>query len=157
MPMVPFFTLFPSVAPDETRTITVLGDDGPVPPGEYGFIELYCDEAGCDCENVMINVMDSRTRHLATINHSLDRRWYERLGVRQTFLDPFNVQGPHAEAFLNLFKNEVSRDPRYVDRLKRHRAMVRELVDGRKAAAASVSASSILGAQPRRRGRRRPW
>ena len=136
MPMVPFFEFFPDVAPSETRVITMLHDEGPVPRGEYGFIESYCNDPGCDCQNVIINIMDLRARHLATINHSLDRRWHERAGVPRTFLDPLNVQGPHAEAFLDIFK-EVVRDASYAKRLERHRAMVREVVDAGKARVAA--------------------
>jgi len=133
MPMVPFFEFLSSVARSETGCVKVVHDGGPVPRGEYGLVELYCNEPGCDCENVMINVMDARGSHLATINHSLDRRWNEAAGMPPTFLDPFNVQGPHASGLLGLFKDAALRDATYTERLKRHRAMVREVVQGRSA------------------------
>ena len=48
MPFVPFQELCPEVAENETRTLTLPTAKGGVPPGAYTFIEMYCDEEGCD-------------------------------------------------------------------------------------------------------------
>ena len=57
MPMVPFRKFFEPVAGRETRFFTIVEDNGLVPAGEYGLFESYCDEQGCDCRRVFINVI----------------------------------------------------------------------------------------------------
>jgi len=58
MPYTLFRNYFPEVADRETRSITVLPDSGGgLPEGEYGFVELYCDERGCDCRRVLFSVI----------------------------------------------------------------------------------------------------
>jgi hypothetical protein len=68
MPYVPFHNLFPEIAEKETRTVTVLRktEDG-LPPGEYAFLELFCDEPGCDCRRVFFCVISSRRRDVQCV------------------------------------------------------------------------------------------
>ena len=50
MPFAPFHELCLDVAQRETRTITVLpAAKLGMPLGDYQFIEMYCNERGCDC------------------------------------------------------------------------------------------------------------
>jgi hypothetical protein len=54
MPYVLLHNYFPELAGRETRSVTVPpGSPLGLPPGEYGFLETYCDEPGCDCRRVM--------------------------------------------------------------------------------------------------------
>jgi hypothetical protein len=56
MPMTPFMERFPEVGARETRSVTVTNRQD-LPDGEYGFLEFYCNEPGCDCRRVMIDVL----------------------------------------------------------------------------------------------------
>ena len=55
MPMIPFHSLAGERAFDEMRVISVM-KEGTLPPGNYGFTELYCDEDDCDCRRVIFQV-----------------------------------------------------------------------------------------------------
>jgi hypothetical protein len=59
MPMVPFYTEFPDLAAEETRYAIVRGHSR-LPDGEYAFLEFYCNEPGCDCRRVFINVVPKK-------------------------------------------------------------------------------------------------
>ncbi len=80
--MVPFVSKFPELGARETRSIRVAGRDD-LPDDEYGFIEFYCDEPGCDCRRVRIDVLREDTgwkRISATISYGWEpvdfyRRW----------------------------------------------------------------------------------
>ena len=102
-----------------------------LPDGEYGFIEFYCNDPGCDCRRVVINVVCSTTgaKTWASINYgweSLD--FYERwMGDKElardcqgASLEPFNQQSPYSRTLLELFKKVCLSDRAYVERLKRH-------------------------------------
>ena len=54
--MIPFDSRFPQTAARETRSLHVVGTGGPLPPGEYGYLEFYCDEPACDCRRVLLQV-----------------------------------------------------------------------------------------------------
>ena len=82
MPMTPFMERFPEVGARETRSVTVTNRQD-LPDGEYSFLEFYCNEPGCDCRRVMIDVLRPETgwsKVWATISYgweSLDfyRKW----------------------------------------------------------------------------------
>ena len=92
-------------------------------------LELYCDEADCDCRRVVIEVIARSTGEtLAIINFGWERAsFYEqKLGSAEyarevigASLDPLNPQSRHAPVLLALFR-EVLKDPAYTDRLARH-------------------------------------
>lgn len=170
--MALLFTLFPDIAKRETREITVLPPGYPaasprIPPGRYGFVELYCVEPDCDCRRVMINVLNAdATAHLATINHAFEPPpkgdIMEEEG--QTFLDPLNPQSDLSADLLDLFLNVVLPSPGYSERLVRHYHMVKSaLTDPRHPIHARISPDTDdpppkrPGLPPRRRGSRRKW
>lgn len=138
-----FNARFPELGPKETRSASVQGRPG-LPDGEYGFIELYCDEAHCDCRRVMINVYSRATapRILATINYGWEsvefyRKWLTNKQNAQycvgASLDPINPQTAYAPALLDLFEF-VLEDPVYVERLKRHYRLFKGAVANRQRA-----------------------
>jgi hypothetical protein len=132
MAMEQFHELFPEIGGQEYRRLVIL-PNRPLPAGEYGFVEAYCMEEGCDCQNVLLTVQGHRApHHEATINFAIDPEEFSREGLPRAFLDRANPQGPDAEKFLRLFEETLMRDSLYVDRLARHRAMVKELVNNRK-------------------------
>src|SRR5437867_12307390 len=126
MAMVVFASLFRELAVRETRVVTVFDPLPPsyprhLPADEYGLLELYCDEPGCNCRRVMINVLARRgNRHLATINHAFEKPGPDDPVLDQTFLDPLNRQSRWSPALLDLFVNLVLRDDAYRRRLERH-------------------------------------
>ncbi len=136
MPMVPFVERFPVVGARETRSVTVTNRQD-LPAGEYGFLELYCDEPGCDCRRVMIDVLRPETgwsKIWATISYgweSLDfyMEWggahSDPLEMKGPYLDPLNPQTEYSSALLNLFRYLIQSSD-YVGRLKRHYQMFRD-------------------------------
>lgn len=145
--MVPFHEFFESVARRETRFFTIVADDGPVPKGEYGLFESYCDEPGCDCRRVFVNVGRPGTKSfLATIGFGWEgkafyRKWM-RTPVGDEFqeiadhmsgaqLEPTQSQSDIAPALLELVQEFALTDDAYVERIKRHYRMFREMVNVR--------------------------
>jgi hypothetical protein len=83
-----------------------------LPDGEYGFLEFYCNEPGCDCRRVMIDVLRPETgwsKIWATISYgweSLDfyRKWggiaSDPIETKGPYLDPLNPQTKYSPALL---------------------------------------------------------
>jgi hypothetical protein len=139
MPMTPFMERLREVGARETRSVTVPpGQD--LPEGEYGFLELYCNERGCDCRRVTILVLRPETgwsKIWATIGYGWDsldfyREWggahSDPVEMKGPGLDPFNVQTGYSPELLNVFQL-VLESPGYIDRLKRHYQMFRNSVE----------------------------
>lgn len=144
MPMVPFHELFEDIARRETRFITILEDDGPVPKGEYGLFESYCDEQGCDCRRVFINVIRPGPKgHVATIGFGWEGKAFYRKWMRAPVgdevtdrmsgaqLEPMQRQSDLAPALFDLVQDLVLSDPAYVERIKRHYRMFKDKADTR--------------------------
>ncbi len=141
MPMEPLYFVLPDLAMKETRVVHLRGRDD-LPDGEFGFVELYCNEANCDCRRVIINVMDPATgpKVWATINYGWESPEFYEEWMRDkelakeavgASLDPFNSQTPYSHAFLRLFQWAIE-DESYVERLKRHYAQFKEAVEQRR-------------------------
>jgi hypothetical protein len=135
MGMMLFAALFRDLALRETRSLRLYQPielDGRIvlPADEYGFLELYCTERGCDCQRVVINVhaRDANAR-VATINHAFDPPGAGKVIKEQTFLDPLNKQSPWARALLELFVNKVLADPNYCQRLRNHYRLFKSVVE----------------------------
>lgn len=72
MPYVAFHEYFPALARKETRSVTVLPyAAGNVPAGHYGFIEMFCDEPGCDCRRVFLMVLSSPANRPEAVTRKL--------------------------------------------------------------------------------------
>ena len=137
--MSPFMERFPELGASETRSVTITGRDD-LPDGEYGFIELYCNEPDCDCRRVMIVVLRPETgwKFWATINYGWEnvefyQKWagapaWDRFQWAGPFLDPLAEQSPYAPALVNLFKF-ILQSPGYVQRLKKHYQLFRATVE----------------------------
>lgn len=140
MPMTPLVERFPEVGARETRSVMVTHRQD-LPEGEYDFLEeLYCDEPGCDCRRVMIDVLRPETgwsEIWATISYGWDsldfyRKWggaaSDPIAMKGPYLDPLNPQTKYSSALLNLFCF-LLQSPDYVERLKRHYQMFRDSVE----------------------------
>ncbi len=152
MPFVPFHDYFPEIAERETQSITVFPHDPlGLPAGEYGFLELYCDEPGCDCRRVFFYVLcPSREEVQAVIAwgwESVDfyMRWFkygdhaDAVKLKGPVLNSGSPATELAPGLLELVRNVLLTDPEYAERIKRHYTMVRERID-----------------RPRKPGKRRP-
>lgn len=135
MAMTPFYTRFGDLAFQEMRVIFVRGMSD-IPDGEYGFLELYCDELDCDCRRVIIDVVATTTgsKIWATINYGWETAahyatWAGSKEAAQDMcgaeLDWLNPQTQYSGAFLKLFRH-IIQDQAYVERLKRHYQMFKE-------------------------------
>jgi hypothetical protein len=99
MPMTPFMERFPELGAPETRSLTVTGRSD-LPDGDYGFIELYCNEPDCDCRRVTIVVLRPHTgwKVWATLSYgweSLD--FYQKWSSAPGPLDPAPMAGPYLD------------------------------------------------------------
>jgi len=137
--MTPFMKRFPDLGAGETRSVTIMDRDD-LPNGEYGFIELYCDEPNCDCRRVMVVVLRPETgwKFWAAINYGWEsiefyQKWaaapsWDRALWAGPFLDPLNEQSTYAPALLDLFKF-ILQSPGYAQRLRKHYQLCRAAVE----------------------------
>lgn len=142
MPFRPFHDLFPEVAERETRTMGILRDQsGALPVEVYAFLEMYCDEPGCDCRRVLFDVISrTRGRTEAVIGWGWEdadfyRQWYsgDEPGAIEAMKGPsLNLGGAQTEfapTLLELVRDTLLADPAYIERIKRHYRMFREQID----------------------------
>ena len=137
-----FFSLFPEVAAEETKSITVFGETStPVPAGIYLLVESYCATPKCDCRRTFLNIFsESDPQLLAVISYGWEnRRFYVKwFGIddRETIADlkgPALASGqPQSELapqLLKLVTTLVLSDPAYIARLRKHYQMFKSIID----------------------------
>ncbi|MBI5545849.1 MAG: hypothetical protein HY901_18320 [Deltaproteobacteria bacterium] len=147
MPFALFHSRFPEIAEAETRSITVPADNPwKLPAASYGFLDMYCDEPGCDCRRVMLFVTSSARppgrQPQAVIGYGWEpadfyRTWFhdhassediaEMMGPSLNFGSP---QTDLAPALLRVFQQVVLPSQGYAERLKHHYEMFRAAVEG---------------------------
>ena len=140
MMYVPFYEYFPEIAEKETRAIIVF-DDPKLPVGDYGLVESYCNEPGCDCRRVFLNVASSKANQIvAVIAYGWENEKYyaEWMGdndpkiIKELKGPSLNLSSPQsklAPVLLEKVKEVVLKDKNYVERLKRHYKMFKEAVE----------------------------
>lgn len=142
-----FHEICPEIAFRETRSITLSDNSGyDLPTDGYVFWEMYCSEAGCDCRRVYFQViaMSNPSVVLAAISWGWEplafyRKWGHYPGAEK---DAKEMKGPAlalmskqsalAPALHELAKGPLLTSPEYVERIKRHYALFRGMIDGRK-------------------------
>jgi hypothetical protein len=145
MAFIPLYELFPEIAKRETRTIHLLNDARfDLPSAEYAFIEMFCDEPGCDCRRVFFSVVSTLTEKpvpLAVISYGWETyKFYEKWShgdepeIIKDLMEPkLNISSPQsqfANGILDLFCKMLLTDRAYIDRVKRHYRIFREKIDG---------------------------
>lgn len=122
--LIPFYYVFPEVAADETRTITLLQPQEGVPRGSYGLLEFYCPDPNCDCRRVMLNIAEEKhpNQFLASIGYGFDRE----SDMAGPYLDPLHQHSPYARQLMKLVNTLALDNPAYVARLARHYAMIKQ-------------------------------
>ena len=149
MPYSLFHNHFPEIAERETRTVTVLERSKfNLPPAHYSFLEMFCDEPGCDCRRVFLAVVSSLQKDIqAVIAWGWEKpefyiKWMgdnDPLIIRNLIGPALNLASPQSDdapALLDLFRNVLLKDTVFVDRIKRHYAMFREKIDNKPRTAA---------------------
>jgi hypothetical protein len=143
MPYVDFHSAFPAVAEAETRSVTLPRTMSGLPAGTYTFVEMFCDEVGCDCRRVFFLVVASPSKPpVAVIAYGWEDRayYFKWMGVddpriiddlKGPVLNLASPQSSLAPAVLALFEEVLLPDAAYIDRVKRHYAMFRQHIDRR--------------------------
>ncbi|MCK5155347.1 MAG: hypothetical protein KAQ69_02870 [Spirochaetales bacterium] len=144
MPYSLFHDRFPDVAERETRTVTVIDSSAyNLPSAQYAFLEMFCDEPGCDCRRVFLSVVSPLKKDiLAVIAWGWEEREFyikwigdDNLYTINDLIGPtLNSASPQsnlAPALLNLFRKLLIQDTIFVERVKRHYAMFRREIDNK--------------------------
>jgi hypothetical protein len=129
------------VAEAETRTITIMPkSDFKLPQGHYRFIEMFCNDPGCDCRRCFFMVRaDWSQEPVATIGFGWESpefytRWMgdDELSAMLSGvnLEPMQRPSEHASEILRMFKAVLLPNHDYIERVKRHYALMRSVVDG---------------------------
>jgi hypothetical protein len=130
--MIPFDHLCPELAAQEMLMLHVVEAGLPLPVGDYGFIEFYCEERDCDCRRVIFRVVSLQhpKRILATINYGWESvqfytRWMHgdaEAGreISDAVLDPLNPNSELADALLEAFRELLKLRPQVPEQLKSH-------------------------------------
>jgi hypothetical protein len=141
MPYTSLFSEFPDIAERETRNITLTQACHSLPANTYTFVELYCDERGCDCRRVLLNVVSpSSNKILAVIAYGWESRDYyikwmgddDSLVIDSLMGPTLNMMSPQtalAMPLLSLFRELLLADPPYMQRIMRHYDMFRQKVE----------------------------
>jgi len=134
-----FHSIFPKIAKQETRFITV-PENGKVPQGDYGYFPSFCTDKDCDCRRTLINVLqvnpDYPDTHAATISYGWEKMGFYKewggglpLDVLNDFKGPslevMQQQSSYANYFLEIFQNILSTDEEYANRIQRHYAYIK--------------------------------
>ena len=140
MPFESLHSRLPTLAEAETRSVTVL-DNSHLPTADYGFVEMFCNEAGCDCRRAFFTVFSSLTQKPEAViaygweKASFYRKWYKYGATKEDIaelmgpvLNMGSPQSRHAPAILNLFTEVLLRDTDYIDRIKRHYKLFRATI-----------------------------
>ena len=140
-----FREAFPEIAANETRSVIPFTQDGP--EDTFFFVELYCDEPGCDCRRVLVQVLSERAARagrsplLASLSYGWEPEQFYRdwasfpldeddmAEIKGPGLQRLAPQSPRAAEMLGHFCTLLE-DAAYVERIKRHYAMFRETIGG---------------------------
>ena len=140
MPFAPFNELFPEIAEKETRSLTII-DDSELPAGNYGLIEMYCNEPDCDCRRVFFSVLSSKAQRIVAViaygweSADFYARWMGDddpqviMDLKGPVLNLGSPQSKWAPAILKIVQNVVLQDTHYVERLKVHYKIFRAVID----------------------------
>jgi hypothetical protein len=139
MPYALFHDYFPEIAEKETRGLTIQGKSPwGLPPGNYGLLEMFCDERGCDCRRVFFYVVSQRTNDVvAVVGYGWESpdfyiKWLrddDPEMIRDLMGPSLNLMSPQsklAPAILEMVRDAL-RDEAYVERIKGHYKMFRQV------------------------------
>ena len=143
--MMPFHSLLPEIAQREVRCVHVGPSSTPtqtLPADEYCYLEFYCEDLGCDCRRVFLQVVAKSEpgKTLASINYGWESEAFYRKRmpwdpkapgeIVRGSLDPINSQSKYSAEFLALFQRVVL-DESYRLRLREHYRLFRSTLAAR--------------------------
>ena len=138
-------TLLPKLASAETRSFTIDASPG-LPAGEFGLIESFCDDFGCDCRRVIFSVLRRDPPGVvAVINfgwetpefYAARHEWasdVEAMMTATATLEPLADQSAYAPLLLAIVRDQILADLDYVDRIVRHYRVFKARIDAPKRA-----------------------
>lgn len=137
-----FFEKFPELIETEFRNITILENSSckHIPPGNYAFLELFCDDHDCDCRNVFIKVISNNfPTPWAVFRYGWEsKKFYcDWMGDEDDVAKAMSgisldIQSPYnqiSEEFLELFTDIIKNDVLYAKKIQTHYRMFKEAVD----------------------------
>ncbi len=144
MPFEMLFSRLPEIAKTETRTVFVPPNSQQrLPSAEYSFVEMFCNEPGCDCRRVFFTVFSSRTKAPEALiaygweTANFYKKWFKYGGF--TKKDIAELMGPvlnmgspqtaRAPGILELFSEVLLPDHNFIERVKHHYQLFRATVD----------------------------
>lgn len=165
MSVIGYFEAFPQETRTELRTVTFLENHRGIPLGIYLFKEYFCIDLSCNCQRVLIKVLNPKSesdrdpREVATFSYTWspgkDQAWRATNSeFDNPFLDPFHYQASFADELMDYWSGMVANDSAYAQRLQTHYRRLREQkgTSGRSATAFGPSAADVpLNREERRR------
>jgi len=138
-----FHDYFPEIAERETRGILLQEPHRftDIPPGNYGFLEAFCNEPGCACRRVMWMVhREQQPNPVAVIAYGWGSarfytNWFGQADpdiikeMQGPILNMASPQSPYAPAILEMMKLLVLNDKHYINRVKNHYTLFRNKID----------------------------
>ena len=140
MAYTPFYEKFPEIAKKENRSIIAIGDLE-LPAGNYALIEAYCDEVGCDCRKVFFNVFSEKRNEIVAViaygwkNSKFYADWFgddDPMIIKELKGPILNVashQSELAPILLDKVRKYVLMDRHYIERIKRHYRMFKDVIE----------------------------
>lgn len=120
----PFHDFFREVAENENRVVWTLGRK-PESNEPFQLIEYYCADPVCDCNRVIVAVLDREDPGkgtIASIGYAFNRNDPDP----GPYLDPLNPTTAKGREIYPFIANMLNTDSAYVGRLKRHYEMVKK-------------------------------
>jgi hypothetical protein len=121
-----FHEFFPEIAESENRVFWSK-DRRPPAREPYQMIEYFCDDPSCDCNRVVIGVLDREKSERGTIlsvGFAFDRNDPDA----GPYIDPLNPLTSEGRSIFPIVENMLETDLEYVARLKRHYDLVKRKV-----------------------------
>ncbi len=126
MAQQPYSVIFPNTD-DPVLVLALPRKQGKIPKNDYGFIEMYCTDKGCDCRRVTIFVLNKKMETKAVISMGFD----PDEPYAGPFLDDIHEQSPYAHEILQLFVTMINEQPENLEMMHRHYREVRKKVEGK--------------------------
>jgi len=140
-----FHDLFPELAERETRCIIILRETNlGLPPGQYFFHEMFCNERACDCRKVFFTVISSWRKDVEAVvawgweTPAFYAKWLHDddpkmgAGFKGPYLNLSSPQTTLSPAILELTRTVLLRDALFVERVKRHYRLFKEKIHSMK-------------------------
>lgn len=105
-----------------------------LPKGHYAFIESYCSNPGCDCKEVLIEIIAAPDNQRARLDFALSAvplavlkyAWKEPFSEQNPALESAAAEPRWPEAALKLFQDAVQTHPDYVMRFDEHYSLMKK-------------------------------